>query len=169
MIEGTAQARQFLDALLGGDAPAEMLVERVDWARLGLMQLMQASAGADAAAREELVARGLDALDKAKLGRDMQQRTLASLRSLIEILIGRSWRFVEGYGNPLLEALRAGPLPSTPPALRRYLERLAEVARAATPVTIAARDPEASKVMTLLFVDGAYAGFLPGALAAAAQ
>jgi hypothetical protein len=167
MTEGKAQARAFLEGLLGGEAPAESLLERVDWARLGLMQLMQASAGTQAQAREELVARGLDALDKAKLGRDMQLRTLASLRSLIEILIGRTWRFVDGYQNPLLEGLRAGPLPSTPPTLRRYLERLSEVARAALPATIAAKDPDATKVMTLLFVDGLYAGFLPGALAVA--
>jgi hypothetical protein len=169
MVEGKAQARSFLEGLLGGEAPAEALLGRVDWPRLGLMQLMQASAGAEAAARDELIARGLDALGKAQLGRDMQERALASLRSLIEILIGRTWRFVDGYENPLLEGLRAGPLPSTPPALRRYLERLAEVARAAQPVTIAARDPDAGKVMTLLFVDGAYAGFLPGALAAPRQ
>jgi len=128
---------------------------------------MQASAGTQAEAREQLVARGMEALDKAKLGRDMQLRTLASLRSLIEILIGRSWRAVERFDNPLLEGLRAGPVPTTPPALRRYLERLSEVARAAVPVTIAAKDPEATKVMTLLFVDGLYAGFLPGALAVA--
>jgi hypothetical protein len=169
MTEGKAQARRFLEGLLGGEAPAETLVGEVDWARLGLMQLMQASAGTAAAAREELVTRGLDALEKAKLGPDMQLRTLASLRSLIEILIGRTWRFVDGFVNPLLEGLRAGPLPSTPPALRRYLERLSEVARVAQPVTIAAKDPEAAKVMTLLFVDGLYAGFLPGALAAPRQ
>jgi hypothetical protein len=156
------QAERFLQALLGGPPTAELRAQ-VDWARFGLMQLMQATAGVDAAAREDLVTRGLDALAKVQPAPDVQERALLSLRSLVEILIGQSWRFIEGWANPLLAGLRAGPLPSTPPGLRRYLERLAEVARAATPVTIAPVDPEATKLMTLLFVDELYAGFLPGA------
>jgi hypothetical protein len=163
MTQVRAAAKQFLAALLtdGGETTA---AARVDWPRFGLMQLMQASAGNDPQAREELIRRGLEALAKVQPGPDLQARALSTLRSLIEILIGRTWRFADGFVNPLLEALRAGPVPATPPALRRYLERLAELARAATPVTIAARDAEATKAMTLLFVDGLYVGFLPGTL-----
>jgi hypothetical protein len=65
----------------------------------------------------------------------------------------------------MLTALRGGPAAGAPPNLTRYLTMLQEIARAATPVTIAAKDDlEGQKLMTLLFVDGKYVGFLPGAL-----
>ena len=162
-----ASAQQFLDALFT-DAPAASLRARVDWPRFRLMQLMQATAGADVAAREDLVTRGLDALAKLPEGTavpDLEERALRSLRSLIEILIGRRWRFVDGYDNPLLAGLRAGPVAAAPPGVRRYLLQLAELARAATPVTITnADDDDGQKLMTLLLVDGRYCGFLPGNL-----
>jgi hypothetical protein len=159
--DAKAAAEAFLQALLG-DTPPDALRALVDWPRFRLMQLMQATAGTDAAARDQLLARALDALAVATPGVEAEDRALRSLASMIEVLIGTSWRFVDDWTNPLLAGLRAGPRPGTPPGLARYLERLAEIANAATAVTIAPRDPDATKLMTLLFVDGRYAGFLPG-------
>jgi len=63
----------------------------------------------------------------------------------------------------MLAALAGGPAPGAPPNLGRYLGMLQEIARAATAVTIAGKDDdEGKKLMTLLFVDGKYVGFLPG-------
>jgi hypothetical protein len=155
-------ARAFLDGLLGG-ADARALV---DWPRYRLMQLMQGTAGSDAAAREQLLARGFVELSRGKFGADAEERALRSLRSLIEILLPRGWRFVDGFANPMLDGLRGGPAAGAPPNLSRYLTMLQEIARAAEPVTIAAKDDvEERKLMTLLFVDGKYVGFLPGARA----
>jgi hypothetical protein len=161
-----ASARQFLDALLG-DASAELLRPSIDWRNFRLMQLMQATTSVPPENREQLVARGLETLAAVADTPvpDVEERALRSLRSLIEILLGRAWRIVEQYENPLLEGLRAGPLLTTPPAMRRYLEELATLARMASAVTIAARDEEpGQKLMTLLFLDGRYCGFLPGTL-----
>ncbi|HEX9105051.1 MAG TPA: hypothetical protein VF997_22725 [Polyangia bacterium] len=159
-------ARAFLDGLVA-DGPLEPLRALVDWPRYRLMQLMQGTAGTDAATREQLLARGFVELSRARFGADAEERALRSLRSLIEILLPRGWRFVDGYDNPMLTALEGGPAPGAPPNLSRYLTMLQEIARAATPVTIAAKDDdEGKKLMTLLFVDGKYVGFLPGALPA---
>ncbi|MGZ3408331.1 MAG: hypothetical protein ACXVAN_17900 [Polyangia bacterium] len=154
-------ARAFLDALLGGAAEARA---KVDWPRYRLMQLMQGTAGSDAAAREQLLARGFVELSRGTFGADAEERALRSLRSLVEILLPRGWRFVDGFDNPMLEGLRGGPAAGAPPNLTRYLTMLQEIARAAVPVTIAGKDDaEGRKLMTLLFVDGKYVGFLPGA------
>jgi hypothetical protein len=162
-IDPKAAAQAFVSALLG-DTSWDELRTLVDWPRFRLMQLMQATAGSEPAARDQLLSRALDALAVATPGAEAEERALRSLAALIEVLIGKQWRFVDEWANPLLKGLRAGPLPGTPPGLKRYLERLAEVANAATAVTMTARDPEATKLMTLLFVDGLYAGFLPGEL-----
>ena len=157
-------ARAFLDGVLGG-GPGDRLRALVDWPRYRLMQLMQGTAGTDAETREQLLARGFVELSRGSFGAEAEERALKSLRSLIEILLPRGWRFVDGFANPMLAALAGGPAPGAPPNLTRYLTMLQEVARAATPVTIAAKDDdEGRKLMTLLFVDGKYVGFLPGAL-----
>ena len=162
MTEAKQAARAFLDGLVG-DGPLEPLRARVDWPRYRLMQLMQGTAGTDAATREQLLARGFVELSRASFGADAEERALKSLRSLIAILLPRGWRFVDGYDNPMLAALAGGPAPGAPPNLTRYLTMLQEIVRAATPVTIAGRDDdEGAKLMTLLFVDGRYVGFLPG-------
>ncbi len=164
-----AEARAFLDGILGG-AAVEELRARVDWPRYRLMQLMQGTAGSDAATREQLLARGFVELSRGKFGADAEERALRSLRSLVEILLPRGWRFIEGYDNPMLAALAGGPAPGAPPNLARYLTMLQEIARAATAATIAGQDDdEGRKLMTLLFVDGKYVGFLPGSLEAAKQ
>lgn len=156
-------ARAFLDGLLAGEGAGDDVRALVDWPRYRLMQLMQGTAGTDAATREQLLARGFVELGRGKFGADAEARALRSLRSLIEILLPRGWRFVDGYDNPMLAALVAGPAPGAPPNLTRYLTMLQEIARAAVPVTIAGRDDdEGQKLMTLLFVGGKYVGFLPG-------
>jgi len=158
-----AETRAFLDGLLAGDAAGDDVRARVDWPRYRLMQLMQGTAGTDAATREQLLARGFVELGRGAFGADAEERALRSLRSLIEILLPRGWRFVDGFDNPMLGALIAGPAPGAPPNLTRYLTMLQEIARAATPVTIAGKDDdEGQKLMTLLFVGGKYVGFLPG-------
>ncbi|MDB4971356.1 MAG: hypothetical protein JWN44_7045 [Myxococcales bacterium] len=156
-------ARAFLDGLLAGDD----VRARVDWPRYRLMQLMQGTAGSDAEAREQLLARGFVELARGNFGADAAERALRSLRSLIEILLPRGWRFVDSYENPMVIGLRGGPTEGAPPNLRRYLTMLQEIAGAAAVVTIAAReDDEGRKLMTLLFVDGKYVGFLPGSMVA---
>ncbi|HEX6839751.1 MAG TPA: hypothetical protein VF334_24410, partial [Polyangia bacterium] len=143
-------ARAFLDGLLGGGA-VEELRALVDWPRYRLMQLMQGTAGTDAETREQLLARGFVELSRGSFGAEAEERALKSLRSLIEILLPRGWRFVDGFANPMLAALAGGPAPGAPPNLSRYLTMLQEIARAATAVTIAAKDDdEGSKLMTLL-------------------
>jgi hypothetical protein len=154
-----AETRAFLDGLLAGDD----VRARVDWPRYRLMQLMQGTAGSDATTREQLLARGFVELGRGKFGAEAEEQALRSLRSLVEILLPRGWRFVDGFANPMLAALIAGPAPGAPPNLTRYLTMLQEIARAATPVTIAGKDDdEGQKLMTLLFVGGKYVGFLPG-------
>jgi len=159
-----ADAKAFLDGLLG-DKPVDQLRALVDWPRYRLMQLMQGTAGSDPATREQLLARGFVELSRATFGAEAEERALRSLRSLVEILLPRGWRFVDGFDNPMVAALAGGPAPGAPPNLTRYLTMLQEIARAAAPVTIAAKDDdEGRKLMTLLFVDGKYVGFLPGAM-----
>jgi hypothetical protein len=154
-------ARAFIGGLLAGDDARAL----VDWPRYRLMQLMQGTAGTDAATREQLLARGFVELARGNFGAEAEERALRSLRSLIEILLPRGWRFVDGYESPMLEGLRGGPAAGAPQNLTRYLTLLQEIARAAEAVTIAAKDDEeGKKLMTLLFVDGKYVGFLPGAL-----
>jgi hypothetical protein len=153
-------ARAFLDALYTGSDQTRTLV---DWPRWRLMQLMQGTAGSDGELREQLLARGFVELDKGNFGADAEERAVRGLRSLIEILMPRGWRFVDGYESPMLAGLRGGPAGNAPPQLGRYLTMLQEIAGAATAVTIAGKDDdEGRKLMTLLFVDGKYVGFLPG-------
>jgi hypothetical protein len=65
----------------------------------------------------------------------------------------------------MLAGLVGGPAPGTPANLARYLALLQEIATRAEAVTIAGKDDdEGKKLMTLLFVDGKYVGFLPGSL-----
>ena len=163
-----ATAQLFLDGLLGA-ASADDLRAQVDWPRYRLMQLMQGTAGTDAATREQLLARGFVELSRGRFDANAEERALRSLRSLVAILLPRGWRFVDGYDNPMLAGLRGGPAAGAPPNLSRYLVMLQEIARAAVPVTVAADDDgHGQKLMTLLFVDGKYVGFLPGALPAPA-
>src|SRR5438270_12348337 len=100
-----AETRAFLDGLLAGDD----VRAQVDWPRYRLMQVMQGTAGSDAATREQLLARGFVELGRGTFGADAEERALRSLRSLIEILLPRGWRFVDGYDNPMIAALAAGP------------------------------------------------------------
>ena len=163
-MSARAAAQQLLDGLLG-DGALEPLRGRVDWPRFRLMQLMQGTAGADPAAREQLLARGLVELARGAFGAEAEARALRSLRSLLEILLPRGWRFVDDFDIPMLAALRGGPAAGAPPNLTRYLTMLQEIARAAEPVTIAGKDDaEGEKLMTLLFVADRYVGFLPGSL-----
>jgi hypothetical protein len=154
-------ARALLDGLLGGGD----VRGRVDWPRYRLMQLMQGTAGVDTATREQLLARGFIELARGSFGAEAEERAVRSLRSLVEILLPRGWRFVDEYENPMLAGLRGGAVPGAPPNLTRYLTMLQELTRAAEPVTIAGKDDdEGRKLMTLLFLDGKYVGFLPGSL-----
>jgi len=156
-----AEAKAFLDGLYAG----KDVRDSVDWPRYRLMQMMQGTAGTDPAMREQLLARGFVELSRATFGAEAEERALRSLRSLVEILLPRGWRFVDGFANPMLAALAGGPAVGAAPNLSRYLTMLQEIARAAVPVTIAAKDDdEGRKLMTLLFVDGKYVGFLPGAM-----
>ena len=158
----TALARSFLGALVS-DGDLAALRALVDWPRFRLMQLMQGTAGADPVAREQLLARGFVELARGRFDADAEERALRSLRSLVEILLPRGWRLVDGFDSPMLAGLRGGPVAGAPPNLTRYLSLLKEIADAAKAVTIAARhDDEGAKLMTLLFVGGRYVGFLPG-------
>ena len=169
MSDARAAARQFLDGIFGGDDLGELRA-RVDWPRFRSMQLMQGTAGSDPATREQLLARGFVELARGRFGADAEERALRSLRSLVEILLPRGWRFVDDFDNPMVAGLRGGPAPGAPPNLTRYLTILQELVGAAEAVTIAGKDDdEGAKLMTLLFVDGKYVGFLPGALAKAAR
>lgn len=160
--DARAAAQALLDGL-GGGGDVAPLRGLIDWPRFRLMQLMQGTAGTDAATREQLLARGFVELARGSFGAEAETRALRSLGSLVQILMPRGWRFVDGWDNPMLAALRGGPAPGAPPNLTRYLTMLQEIARAAAPVTIAGRDDaEGQKLMTLLFVDGKYVGFLPG-------
>lgn len=162
-LKTKTRAKLLVDGLLGTIAESD-LARQIDWTRFRLMQLMQGSAGVDAALREQLIARGLVELARAKPGAEIEERAVRSLRALLQILLPRGWRFVDGFINPMLEALRGGPSASAPPSLGHYLKMVQEVMLAAQPVTIAAADDlHGQKLMTLLFVDGKYVGFLPGA------
>lgn len=153
-------ARQFLDGLLGRE-PAESLRQHIDWPRFRLLQLMQGTAGTDVATRERLLARGLLELERGRFDVETEERALQALRSLFAQLLPQGWRFCEEGENPLLAALRAGPAATTPPQLRRYLTLLQEVACAASAVTVIGREP-GPRLVTLLFVEERYVGFLPG-------
>jgi hypothetical protein len=162
-LETQKIAETLIEALLG-TTPELEVARLIDWPRFRLMQLMQGSAGVDAAMREQLIGRGLVELARARLGPDVEERAVRSLRALLQILLPRGWRFVDDFANPMLVALRGGPAASAPPSLQHYLKLLQELTLAAQTVTIAALDDaQGQKLMTLLFVDGKYVGFLPGA------
>jgi hypothetical protein len=154
-----ALAQRFLSALFSdsGELPD------VDWERFRVMQLIQGTAGADAADRERLVGRGLVELARAPLTDETRRRAASSLRALFEVILPRGWRVVSGYVNPMVARLALGPQAGAPPNVTRFLQLLAEIARDAAAVTVCARDDdEGHKLVTLLFVDGRYVGFLPG-------
>jgi hypothetical protein len=160
-VSADAAARAFLAAIFEEDgAPA------IDWDRYRLMQLIPGTAAApDAQAREQLVQRGFVELGKGKFDADTEQRSLASLRALYGQLLGPRWRVVP-FDNPIVAALAGGPAAHTPPNLARLLSAVADIVRGAEAFTVAAEsDALGERLMTLLFVDGKYVGFLPGHLA----
>src|SRR5262245_66653200 len=92
------ETKAFLDGLYAGkDVRAA-----VDWPRYRLMQMMQGTAGTDAATREQLLARGFVELARASFGAEAEERALRSLRSLVEILLPPGWRFVHGCDTPMV-------------------------------------------------------------------
>ncbi len=149
-------ARAFLDALYTGSDDTRT---RIDWPRWRLMQLMQGTAGVDTATREQLLQRGFVELGKGNFGVDAEERAVRGLRSLVEILLPRGWRFVDGYDNPMLAALRGGPVAGAPPtkypALPRLWELTQDALAGADEVTYAG-----AKRVTLLFVGDRLAGVL---------
>jgi hypothetical protein len=156
-------ARQFLDSLLLSEAEPE-----IDWPLFRLLQIIEGTAGSDAATRERLVGRGLEALAvSSRFDEEVRVRSVDALRKLFRSLLGAGWRFVDDFQNPMWAALAGGPLPKTTPHLKRFLEEVAEVMRRAEAVTVVARSDEAERrLVTLLFVDEKYVGFLPGSRAA---
>ena len=152
-------ALDFLARLFDESGPAP----HVDWERYRIMQLIPGTAGvADAAARDRLIERGFIELAKGGFDEAAQRRSIESLRSLVGQVLGTRHR-VLAFQNPMVEAMAAGPAPSTPPNLARLLSAVAEIVQRATSVTVAAEaDAIGERLMTLLFVDGAYVGFLPG-------
>jgi hypothetical protein len=151
-------ARLFAD---DGDAPPPA----IDWERFRLMQLIPGTAGvADAKMRDQLVARGFVELARGQFDAETERRSILSLRTLIGQLLGERVRVVDGYANPMVAALQNGPSAGTPPNLARLLSAVAEIAARADAVTICAEsDLVGERLMTLLFIDGKYVGFLPGA------
>ena len=135
----------------------------VDWARFRLMQLIPGTAGVtDAALRDQLIARGFEELEKGSFDAETERRSIVSLRTLVRQLLGEQPRVI-AYENPMVGALGRGPAPHAPPNLKRLLTAVAEIVSRATPVSIAAEgDAIGERIMTLLFVEGRYVGFLPG-------
>ncbi len=151
-------AQEFLERLLRehGAAPA------IDWDRFRLMQLIPGTAGADVKTREQLLQRGFVELGRGKFDAEAEARSIRSLRALFTQIIGTHFRLVE-HDNPMLAALAVGPSPDAPPNLKRLLLAVADVVAHAQAVTVAGEaDPLGERLMTLLFVEGKYVGFLPG-------
>lgn len=155
-------AREFVTRLFqpegSGPPPA------IDWERYRLMQLIPGTAGvADGKLRDQLVARGFVELGRGHFDAETEARSIVSLRTLISQLLGERVRVVGGFANPMVAALQHGPTPGTPPNLARLLSAVAEIVRRADAVTIAAEsDLVGERLMTLLFIDEKYVGFLPG-------
>ena len=156
-------AREFIARLLDEHGPPP----KVDWERYRLMQLIPGTAGvADPKARDALVARGFAELARGRFDAEAEQRSLASLRALVAQILGAQPTIVHGFSNPLVAALSGTPSPATPPNLARLLSAVGEILRQAEPVTVVAQDDAlGERMMTLLFVEGAYAGFLPASRA----
>lgn len=136
---------------------------RIDWERYRLMQLIPGTAGvADAGARDRLIERGFIELGKGGFDEAAERRSIESLRSLVGQVLGTRHRVVP-FTNPMATALAQGPAPSTPPNLKRLLTAVADIVQRAEAITVAAEsDAIGERLMTLLFIDGAYVGFLPG-------
>lgn len=158
-MKAEAIARQFLERLFDseGEAPA------VDWDRFRIMQLIPGTAGApNLQARDQLVQRGFIEIAKGSFDADTEARSLSSLRALYDQVIGPHYKVV-AFDNPMLAAMRQGPAPGTPPNLARLLSAVCEIVSRAEPVTIAADgDVLGERLVTMLFVEGRYVGFLPG-------
>jgi hypothetical protein len=134
----------------------------VDWERYRLMQLIPGTAGSDPHTRDQLIARGFVEIAKGKFDADTERRSLVSLRVLVEQIIGQKVRVVQGFLNPMVDALRGGPAQGAPPNVARLLSAVSDIVAHAQEVTIAAEsDVLGERLMTLLFVDGKYVGFLP--------
>ena len=161
MSEGLAEA--FLARLLDDKGPPP----DVDWERYRFMQLVPGTAGArDVAEREALVGRGLVELAQGTFDAETERRSLISLRTLVTQILGQRPQMVPGFENPLVDTLSRAAAPGTPPNLKRMLDGVAEIVRAADAITVRSEaDPLGERMMTLLFIDGRYVGFLPASQA----
>jgi hypothetical protein len=160
-LENEALAHAFLARLFDDQGP----LPAVDWEHYRLMQLIPGTAGvADPAMRDQLVGRGFVELAKGEFDADTERRSVTSLRVLITQVLGEQLRIVPGFDNPMVRALASGPTGGAPPNLHRLLSAVSEVVSRAVAVTICAEDDlVGERLMTLLFVDGKYVGFLPAA------
>jgi hypothetical protein len=154
-----ALAEAFLARLLDEDGPPPA----VDWERYRLMQLIPGTAGvSDLKMREALVARGFVELAKGTFDAETERRSIISLRALVSQVLRGQPRVEAGFTNPLVASMKNGPGPGTPPNLARLLSAIAEIARSATAVTVVGdEDALGERMMTLLFLDGKYVGFVP--------
>jgi hypothetical protein len=160
-VEDEALAQTFIAHLFDDKGP----LPAVDWERYRLMQLIPGTAGvSDPALRDALVGRGFAELAKGQFDAETERRSVTSLRVLVTQVLGEQLRIVTGFQNPMVAALASGPTTGAPPNLQRLLSAVAEIAARAVAVTIAAEnDLVGERLMTLLFVDGKYVGFLPAA------
>ncbi|MEO6953565.1 MAG: hypothetical protein ABI321_17320 [Polyangia bacterium] len=135
----------------------------IDWERYRLMQLIPGTAGVtDPKLRDQLVARGFVELAKGSFDAQTEKRSLLSLRVLVHQILGENPRIVPGFVNPMVAALSSGPGPGAPPNLARLLSAVSDIVSHAKAVTLAHEtDLVGERLMTLLFVDDRYVGFLP--------
>ena len=152
-------AKTFLARLFAEDGPPPA----IDWDRYRLMQLIPGTAGVtDPKIRDQLIQRGFVELAKGQFDAETERRSLISLRTLVSQVLGEKLRVVEGFVNPMVAALAGGPAPGAPPNVARLLAAVSDIVKHAEAVTIAAEsDLVGERLMTLLFVDGEYVGFLP--------
>ena len=145
------------------DLADEQKKPAIDWDRYRLMQLIPGTAGVtDPKLRDQLVARGFVELAKGAFDEETEKRSLLSLRVLVYQIVGDSPRIVVGFENPMVKALSSGPVAGAPPNVARLLAAVSDIVRNATAVTVAAgTDLIGERLMTLLFVDDRYVGFLP--------
>ena len=145
------------------DLADEGATPAVDWERYRLMQLIPGTAGVtDPKLRDQLVARGFVELAKGAFDAETEKRSVLQLRVLVHQIIGEKPRVVPGFSNPMVAALSSGPGPGAPPNLARLLSAVSDIVSHAIPVTVAHEtDLVGERLMTLLFVDGRYVGFLP--------
>jgi hypothetical protein len=156
---GEEIARTFLARLFAEHGPAP----DIDWEKFRLMQLIPGTAGvSDPMKRDALVERGFIELGRGKFDANIERRSLDSLRALITQVLGTRPVILSGFSNPLVDAMSNSPAPTTPPNLMRLLGAVGEIVRQADAVTFGAPgDKLGERLMTLLFVDGRYVGFLP--------